>query len=167
MFMLPITLTLLMLVSFGLGLYLVLRPSRMISLQQKFYEKINWKMTPLNMKREILNTRLMGIFLLVFALLTAIYIVKVFNFLAIREPVGSALLWEFVALAAYVSYMGYSFCDGFKLSIERKVLWVGVFLMVSLFVLRMSGEYNLAMILPIPSIVAIALGWSQKMKTKK
>jgi hypothetical protein len=47
----------------------------MIEIQRKFYEKINWKVEPVSMEKEIRNTRIMGLFL-VFA--TALTVVSIF-----------------------------------------------------------------------------------------
>lgn len=51
---------------FGLcmGLFLLFSPAAAIRLQQKFYAKINWRMEPISLEKEIRNTRLMGISLL-------------------------------------------------------------------------------------------------------
>lgn len=53
------------LVSFVLGLFLILKPSAAIELQRRFYELINWRITPVSMPKEIRNTKLMGAFLLI------------------------------------------------------------------------------------------------------
>lgn len=53
------------LVSFVLGLFLIFKPSAAIELQRRFYESINWRITPVSMPKEIRNTKLMGAFLLI------------------------------------------------------------------------------------------------------
>ncbi|MDD5044505.1 MAG: hypothetical protein PHU91_02020 [Candidatus Omnitrophica bacterium] len=63
------------LVSLSFGLFLLLRPLSAIEFQIKFYEKINWRMMPISMPREIRNTRLMGLLLVLVAILTAVYII--------------------------------------------------------------------------------------------
>ena len=58
-----------------IGLFVFLRPQATIEIQRKFYEKINWRMEPISMPKEIKNTKLMGFFLFavcVFALFFAI-----------------------------------------------------------------------------------------------
>ena len=45
------------------GLFVALRPEKTIEIQQKFYAKINWRIEPISMSKEIRNTRLMGLFL--------------------------------------------------------------------------------------------------------
>ena len=52
-------------ISLALGFYLVKRPLEAIELQRKFYEKINWRIEPISLQKEIRNTRIMGIFLMV------------------------------------------------------------------------------------------------------
>lgn len=52
--------SILCILTFALGLFLMLRPSRAIDLQKNFYRKINWNMEPINMALEIRNTQIMG-----------------------------------------------------------------------------------------------------------
>ncbi len=49
----------------SVGLAMFLRPAAFIDLQIKFYRKINWRMEPVSMPKEIRNTRLMGLLLVV------------------------------------------------------------------------------------------------------
>jgi hypothetical protein len=56
------------------GLFLALKPVSCIELQKRFYAKINWRMEPISMEKEIRNTRLMGWFLVIF-LLAALFLV--------------------------------------------------------------------------------------------
>jgi len=42
-------------------------------MQKKFYAKINWRIEPISMQKEIRNTKIMGIFLVSLALATIIY----------------------------------------------------------------------------------------------
>lgn len=56
------------------GIFLVVKPGLAIKLQQKFYEKINWRMEPISMEKEIRNTRIMGVFLIALTVLTVIYV---------------------------------------------------------------------------------------------
>ena len=55
-----------------MGLFLFLKPSLAIELQKKFYEKINWRIEPVSMPKEIRNTRIMGLFLIIAAFATII-----------------------------------------------------------------------------------------------
>ena len=55
------------------GFFLLLKPSRVIDLQKRFYLKINWQMEPISMPKEIRNTKTMGIFLIVLTVVIVIY----------------------------------------------------------------------------------------------
>jgi cellulose synthase/poly-beta-1,6-N-acetylglucosamine synthase-like glycosyltransferase len=72
------------------------------------------------------------------------------------------LLLQFIALSIYAFLMGFIFCDFFKLHILRKLIWFIVFLTVSVYVLKARGEFDLGLILPLPMLLAIWLGWVQK-----
>ncbi len=56
------------------GLFVSLRPKLVIELQRRFYEKINWRIEPISMPKEIRNTRIMGIFLVAITIITLIYL---------------------------------------------------------------------------------------------
>jgi hypothetical protein len=55
------------------GFLLVFNPQLAIELQRKFYAKINWKIEPISQSLEIRNTRLMGVFLILFCIATLVY----------------------------------------------------------------------------------------------
>jgi hypothetical protein len=74
------------------------------------------------------------------------------------------LILQFLTLSIFSFLMGITFCDFYKLHTVRKLIWFGVFLAVSSYVLRMRGEFDLALILPIPMLLAIGLAWLQKKK---
>ena len=63
---------------FGLviGVVLVVKPGLAIEIQKKFYAKINWIMEPISLSKEIRNTKIMGIFLIVTLILVLIYSLK-------------------------------------------------------------------------------------------
>ncbi len=48
-----------------IGRFIFFYPGQTIELQKKFYEKINWKMEPISMKKELRNTKIMGLFILI------------------------------------------------------------------------------------------------------
>jgi len=56
-----------------IGLFIFSKPELTIEIQKKFYERINWRMEPVSMPKEIRNTKIMGIFLVVVAAVTIIY----------------------------------------------------------------------------------------------
>ena len=62
--------------SLVLGILIYRQPDQTIRLQQKFYEKINWRMEPISMEKEIRNTRVMGGFLIAFTIGTIFYYLK-------------------------------------------------------------------------------------------
>ncbi|MFH1655052.1 MAG: hypothetical protein ABH954_00365 [Candidatus Omnitrophota bacterium] len=57
------------------GIFLFFQPTWAIDLQRKFYEKINWRMEPINLKKEIRNTKTMGLFAIVVGTAALIYII--------------------------------------------------------------------------------------------
>jgi len=69
-----VILTLFPIIIIFIGLFFFLKPSLAIEIQRRFYEKINWKIEPISMSKEIRNTKIMGLFLINLALLTTIYI---------------------------------------------------------------------------------------------
>lgn len=46
-----------------IGLFVFLKPELTIKIQTRFYEKINWRMEPISLPKEIKSTKLMGFFL--------------------------------------------------------------------------------------------------------
>ena len=61
--------------SFSIGLFLIVKPSLAIEIQRRVYEKINWRIEPISMSKEIRNTKIMGIFVIIAILLAIIYMV--------------------------------------------------------------------------------------------
>ena len=60
--------------SVSAGLIMFFKAGAVIELQRKFYEKINWRIEPISMAREIRNTRLMGLFLILAVPPAVIYV---------------------------------------------------------------------------------------------
>lgn len=60
-----------------IGWFLMIKPHEAIDIQRRFYLKINWKMEPVSMDKEVRNTRLMG--LLAIILLAALLIFILIN----------------------------------------------------------------------------------------
>jgi hypothetical protein len=69
----PLILTLISVVSIIIGLFVFFKPILSIEIQKKFYEKINWRIEPISMQKEIRNTKIMGIFLVAVAIVTIIW----------------------------------------------------------------------------------------------
>ncbi|MFC1753445.1 hypothetical protein ACFL96_08640 [Thermoproteota archaeon] len=49
------------------GLLCSINPAKTIKMQQGFYEKINWRIEPIDLEKEIRNTRTMGFISLIIA----------------------------------------------------------------------------------------------------
>ena len=79
----------------------------------------------------------------------------------------NTLLLQFIALSLYVFFMGFCFCDGFKLHILRKLIWFGTFLFISIYVFKTKNEFNLTYILPTPTLLAILLCAYEKRKSNR
>ena len=58
------------------GLVMFFKPGAVIEFQRKFYENINWRIEPISMPREVRNTKLMGLFLILAAPLAIICILN-------------------------------------------------------------------------------------------
>lgn len=58
----------------SIGVFLVMKPQLAIEIQRRFYARINWKIEPISMEKELRNTRSMGIFLIIFSIATLIFI---------------------------------------------------------------------------------------------
>lgn len=65
---------LIFLVSIIIGLFVLFKPELAIEIQRKFYEKINWRIEPISMQKEIRNTKIMGIFLVTLSIVTLIFV---------------------------------------------------------------------------------------------
>ena len=61
-------------ISVILGLFLFYKPALAIEIQRKFYEKINWRVEPIFLQKEIKNTKIMGLVLITISSLTIIYV---------------------------------------------------------------------------------------------
>lgn len=79
---------------------------------------------------------------------------------------GKILFMQFLALSLYTFFVGFCFCDGFKLHILRKLVWFISFLFISMYVFKTKSEYDLSLILPIPTLLAILLCNNEKRKSK-
>ncbi|MDD5005611.1 MAG: hypothetical protein PHS93_03800 [Candidatus Omnitrophica bacterium] len=55
------------------GAICLLNPGLAIRIQQKFYEKINWKIEPINLIKELRNTRIMGLISLILSIILIIH----------------------------------------------------------------------------------------------
>ena len=64
---------------------------------------------------------------------------------------------QFAAVCLYLLSMGIMFCDGFKMRMDRKLIWFTSFLVIAVYSLKTRGYFDLAVILPVPSLLAIVL----------
>ena len=55
------------------GSYVYANPEKIIDIHKKFYRLINWRMEPISIPKEIRNTKRMGLFLILFTLISCIY----------------------------------------------------------------------------------------------
>ena len=69
----PLTSILISVASIITGLFIFFNPERTFEIQKKFYARINWRIEPVSMQKEIRNTKIMGIFLVVIAAAAIIY----------------------------------------------------------------------------------------------
>lgn len=60
-------------ISLAFGAFCAKNPKGAIAFQQRFYERINWRITPVDMAKEIRNTKIMGFFLLLCGALTLFF----------------------------------------------------------------------------------------------
>jgi len=57
-----------------MGLVLFFKPGLVIEVQRKIYEKINWRIEPISMQKELRNTRGMGLTLIAAAVFAIVCI---------------------------------------------------------------------------------------------
>ena len=57
-------------ISLFVGAFIYLKPFWAIEIQKKFYEIINWRIEPISLEKEIRNTKIMGLFLMIFVVAT-------------------------------------------------------------------------------------------------
>jgi hypothetical protein len=74
--------------------------------------------------------------------------------------------YPIIALSFYLFFVYYSFCDGFNLKPLRKIAWAVIFIWICVLSLQSRGKFDLVLILPIPSVLALALCWFEKRQKK-
>lgn len=77
------------------------------------------------------------------------------------------LIMQYVTLSIYVLFMGICFCDGFRLHVARKLIWFLTFLVICIYVLKKTGQFDLTLILPVPTLFAILLCRYELKRSKK
>jgi len=68
----PLILSSISVVGIMLGLFVFFKPELTIEIQRKFYEKLNWRIEPISMPKEIRNTKIMAISLVVVSVIAII-----------------------------------------------------------------------------------------------
>jgi hypothetical protein len=53
--------------------FMISNPGLTIEIQRRFYAKINWKIEPISMQKEIHNTRIMGYLLIILLIIILIF----------------------------------------------------------------------------------------------
>lgn len=56
------------------GVLVAWKPKKIIDMQTALYRPFNWRLEPISMEKEIKNTRLMGLVLLILGVISLIYI---------------------------------------------------------------------------------------------
>ncbi len=77
------------------------------------------------------------------------------------------VILPFLTICIYLFFIGICFCDGFKLHIARKLIWFLVFLFISIDIFEKTKGFNLALILPVPTLLAIFFCRYELRKAKK
>jgi len=72
------------------------------------------------------------------------------------------LIHQIIAIAFYLFFVYYSFCDGFNVNPLRKIAWAIIFIWISIVSLQLRGQFDLILILPVPSVLAMSLCWFEK-----
>lgn len=62
------------LIGLGIGIFMIINPALAIEIQRRFYAKINWKIEPISLSKEIRNTRAMGWFLIMLSVSTLFFV---------------------------------------------------------------------------------------------
>ena len=56
-----------------LGFLIYSNPQKAFEIQKKFYAMINWRIEPIDFEKEMRNTRWMGLFLIIFVVMSCLY----------------------------------------------------------------------------------------------
>lgn len=76
-------------------------------------------------------------------------------------------MMQFLALSLYTIFLGFCFCDGFGLPWWKKLACFIPLLLISIYVLRIKDQFDLALILPVPTLLAFFLCADERRKQKK
>lgn len=73
--MIKLTLIILALAGLLTGVFLAVNPALAIEIQRRFYVMINWQIEPISVGKEMRNTRIMGVILILASIAAFIYAV--------------------------------------------------------------------------------------------
>jgi hypothetical protein len=74
---------------------------------------------------------------------------------------------RFLTLSLFLLFVGFVFCDGFKLSVIRKLIWFVAFLGIAVNVFYLMGKFDLSYVLPLPICLAFIFCYAQKKELEK
>jgi len=74
MTLLYLILILFSIVGLSIGSFFIFKPELAIEIQRRFYAKINWRIEPISLKKELRNTRIMGWVVIILILATAVIV---------------------------------------------------------------------------------------------
>lgn len=78
------------------------------------------------------------------------------------------ILLQYGAICIFLLFMGFTFCDGFKLHVVRKLIWFTFFAVIAIHNFNVNNMFVLEEILPAPCFLAFALCWYEvKIKRQK
>lgn len=84
-----------------------------------------------------------------------------------EEEMEKVLLLQFVTLSIYTVFVGFCFCDGFNLPVQRKLFCFIPFVLICFFVMKIRGQLDLELILPLPTLMALLLCINEHKKLNK
>ncbi|MBL7198240.1 MAG: hypothetical protein ISS47_09090 [Candidatus Omnitrophica bacterium] len=78
------------------------------------------------------------------------------------------IVLQLIALGFYTLFIFFTFCDGFKLHVFKKLIWAAFFLFAALLSLKINNEFDLKIIIASSSLVGFIICWlDRKFKLKK
>ncbi|MFH1655869.1 MAG: hypothetical protein ABH954_04600, partial [Candidatus Omnitrophota bacterium] len=77
------------------------------------------------------------------------------------------IISQLIAIGFYLSFVFFSFCDGFNVRPLRKIAWAIIFFWICIVSLRFHGSFDLVFILPLTSVLAVFLCWFEKRSRAK
>lgn len=82
-------------------------------------------------------------------------------------PLVNHFLLQLVTLYWYIIFVVFCFSDGFHVRTLSRIIWFAVFFAATVYVFITRNEFDLAFILPLPTLLAIALCSFEKARPRK